>query len=433
MQTIIIYFQSFAILISPDDTYYLFYRYFKYYYLFTIDIEYFLNVPSTIWLESASLLPKLILFVVSLLIWKIIKNTKIRGKLLQISLWFYFMFVLSLILRFKQTCVNCGLLYNIITTLLSLVTIGCLLYFNYRIWRVINRNRQYFETDSDYDTNIFIEAQPPAWFTFLSSICNVICIPISNLLNNIFSRLCNESININSINQQHVKSPPITPLSNTYKASKYSPESSVEEFLIYITKKLDKEDLDISRIVNMLKGNWYTTVADLRNLSESDADHLGIPLLLFRAMQDELPKSEETISYVKINTLVKTEQKDRFLDSFGTLANDFKTSNIFFIVDILLLRYFVWILLFISLSHTPYQLPVILVFQCWYTVFLSWNRPFKFKRFWLESVIPEFILIFVISFIIHLSYYEYHYILMLVIPILHLVALLGSFIPHLVI
>jgi hypothetical protein len=57
-----------------------------------------------------------------------------------------------------------------------------------------------------------------------------------------------------------------------------------------VLRKIDKEDIDIRQMVAMLKGNWYTTVADLRNLSEGDAEKLGIPLLLYRAMQEELPK-----------------------------------------------------------------------------------------------------------------------------------------------
>jgi hypothetical protein len=40
----------------------------------------------------------------------------------------------------------------------------------------------------------------------------------------------------------------------------------------------------------MLKGNWFTTVADLRNLTEMDAEKLNIPLRLFHAIQEELPK-----------------------------------------------------------------------------------------------------------------------------------------------
>ncbi len=71
----------------------------------------------------------------------------------------------------------------------------------------------------------------------------------------------------------------------------YNTESSVQEFVTAVAKKIDHDDPEsIGTIVAMLKGNWYTTVADLRTLSEADAEKLNIPQRLFRAMQKELPK-----------------------------------------------------------------------------------------------------------------------------------------------
>jgi hypothetical protein len=80
----------------------------------------------------------------------------------------------------------------------------------------------------------------------------------------------------------------------------------VEEFLSSILRQANLQDheIDLPKITAMLKGNWYTTVADLRwkfkeifmiytkyrTLTAADAEKLKIPLRLFRAMQEELPK-----------------------------------------------------------------------------------------------------------------------------------------------
>jgi hypothetical protein len=168
-------------------------------------------------------------------------------------------------------------------------------------------------------------------------------------------------------------------------------------------------------------------------LSESDAEKLGIPLLLYRAIQEELPTDEEQ-KYTRINTLVKTDQRGRFLELYGCLAAHYKITHILFYLDHLLIRNLLWSLVFIaSSSYKDYQLFAILLLQLWYTVFLIWNRPYKRKRDLMEAVFSEVMLLAVICCLNYLSYNPYHYRVLVALPILNLVAILGSYIPHAII
>jgi hypothetical protein len=151
--------------------------------------------------------------------------------------------MVSLALRFKNVCVVCGRALYIVEVLLSLAILATLIYMDYRIWRydfhliflifprLITRNRHHFETDSDYETNIFIEAKPPVWFAWLSKILCVICHPPSTILGTFFSRLCSEADS--KRNSRISRRPPITERPEG-RPSKYIPESSVEEFLTCI-------------------------------------------------------------------------------------------------------------------------------------------------------------------------------------------------------
>ena len=51
----------------------------------------------------------------------------------------------------------------------------------------------------------------------------------------------------------------------------------------------------------MLKGNLYTTVADLRALNEADAEKLNIPRRLWVAMQEELPREGKKDTFTLIS------------------------------------------------------------------------------------------------------------------------------------
>ncbi len=212
----------------------------------------------------------------------------------------------------------------------------------------------------------------------------------------------------------------------------YKPESSVEEFLAYIAKKLDKEDADISHIVSMLKGNWFTTVADLRNLTEADAEKLNIPLRLYHAIQEELPNKPEQTSYTRINTLVKTEQKDKFLMIFGCLAKEFKTSHILTLLDDWIIRNFIWLLIFVSLSNQlDWQLLATLIVQIWFTVFLAWQRPFKTTIELACNLIPEVALMIVIGMLMVLSSFNEIFVLLIVIPFLNVLVIITAVLPAL--
>jgi hypothetical protein len=95
---------------------------------------------------------------------------------------------------------------------------------------------------------------------YTSNVLKFICYPPSSILATFFSRMCR--VDYTSRHQ-----PPLSKddnLSvNSWKPSQYSPTERIEDFLTLLAKKLDKEDLDVSHIVNLLKGNWYTQVADL--------------------------------------------------------------------------------------------------------------------------------------------------------------------------
>lgn len=120
---------------------------------------------------------------------------------------------------------------------------------------------------------------------------------VSEILNFFFSRLCGEWEPL-QMQYTQVVPPPIT-VPTEQKKHKYQPESSVEEFLVSVIKKIDHEEMEpeVNKIVAMLKGNWYTTVADLRALTEADAEKLNIPRRLFVAIQEELPR--EGLNFIR--------------------------------------------------------------------------------------------------------------------------------------
>jgi len=199
----------------------------------------------------------------------------------------------------------------------------------------------------------------------------------------------------------------------------------VESFLGQVVRKIDHiEDLD--KIVAMLKGNWYTTVADLRALNEADAEKLNIPRRLWVAMQEELPR-EETDVYTALDSLLQTSQKSSFMATYGFVGSAYKPANVLFKLDELLLRSLLWGLLGTALWQNPLmQLIVLLVLQFWYTCFIVWQRPYKFTIDFISDLFPQIALVAVIGMLIDFAQHNEHYGLLMAIAVINLVVVLCS-------
>ena len=129
------YLQSFTLLTLNENISYLFVKYFKLYYLFNFDFYRGLSMSTyDFYVESSSWFPKTIAFLLVLIVWKMMKSTRIRGVLLQICLWFYLSFCISQFQRFQQ-CQSCSSTYNIISTLVAMCILGTFVYLFYRIWK----------------------------------------------------------------------------------------------------------------------------------------------------------------------------------------------------------------------------------------------------------------------------------------------------------
>ena len=65
----------------------------------------------------------------------------------------------------------------------------------------------------------------------------------------------------------------------------------------------------------MLRGNWFKTVGDLRNLTEQDAEKLEIPHQIYSLIRLELPKqgSRNVVSFSKTELKVLKKQKKKYL------------------------------------------------------------------------------------------------------------------------
>jgi len=174
----------------------------------------------------------------------------------------------------------------------------------------------------------------------------------------------------------------------------------------------------------MLKGNWYTTVADLRTLSEPDAEKLNIPQRLFRAMQKELPREESPDAYTALHSLVHSVEKDRFLSCYGFLADPYSITHYLFKLDFLLARQFMWSMLAIAMWRTPsYQLVVMLIYQIWYTLFILWHKPYKNIVLLVIDLFSQAALVIVILMLFDLAYYYGHYYLFAIISLVHLMVM----------
>lgn len=170
----------------------------------------------------------------------------------------------------------------------------------YKLWKVLTENSNYFDSFSDHT----IEKKEKKKEIF-KKIGNIVFFKCSDILSFFFSRLCSK----NNINEEKK---PLLSQPVEKKKNKYQSDISVEYFIDSIIQKMnltDKElqSMNIKRILAMLKGNWFTTIADLRNLTEEDAEKLTIPINLFNAIQDELPK--EGKNYLKILSFEKNYRK----------------------------------------------------------------------------------------------------------------------------
>ncbi len=219
MKSLLVYFQSFAMLLTNTTIHYLFTGSYRLYYFLLLDFADGFNTKEnlilSIFADASSFVIKCIVFVVGMILWRSISNANARGALLQCGIWLYFSLLASLLLRFKNTCEECGGTVYIVGVLVSLAALGTLFYLNFRVWRTISRHQHYFESDSDYETNIFIEAQPPVWFAWLSKVLSVACHPPSVIVSAFFSKLCSES------DRSRARLPPISDIRAVSKPGKY--------------------------------------------------------------------------------------------------------------------------------------------------------------------------------------------------------------------
>jgi len=372
-------------------------RYF-YFYMFNLNVVKtfdWLGVRNSIWTESALFLPKAIFLIVSLVIFKLVKNPRFRGVFLQFGLYFHFTLLVSIFERFQnRPCDGCTKTFNIISSIGALFVLLIFVYLAYRLWKVIIENKLNLEIlNRDYDTYVF--SKPTPGNTFIASlfyrVCTVIFYPWSEVVSAVFKGICGISEN-RSDNESHVgKFPPLTPLPPTPK-KKQERDLTVEEFLSSILRQANLQDheIDLPKITAMLKGNWYTTVADLRTLTAADAEKLKIPLRLFRAMQEELPKEDKPEAYTALDSLVRTTQTENFVKTFQCATDEYQLSYIFFKLDNILTRNFLWALLGVALWQYPVpQMLALAIFQLWYTLFLLWHRPHKYTSSLIAEIIAE--------------------------------------------
>jgi hypothetical protein len=82
-------------------------------------------------------------------------------------------------------------------------------------------------------------------------------------------------------------------LRNITDASDQNNNNSVTENINVVNNDgpAEAEGVSVSRLVSVLKGNWYTTVEQLAQLTSEDAEMLGISPSLYHAIQLELPST----------------------------------------------------------------------------------------------------------------------------------------------
>jgi hypothetical protein len=162
----------------------------------------------------------------------------------------------------------------------------------YRLWKALVAYSHLFEVgsgDGISDLSLFQSNEGRSGF---ARILELLLFPWSQVMVFFFSQISGPSDQEPS--RIHQPRPAPSKVDKSRKSKGYIHDSSIEEFLLWVLKKVDLTDDDskpnIATITAMLKGNWFTTVADLRKLELADAERLGISKKFWEAMQEELPR-----------------------------------------------------------------------------------------------------------------------------------------------
>eukprot|EP01119_Soliformovum_irregulare_P021289 TRINITY_DN7059_c0_g1_i1.p1 TRINITY_DN7059_c0_g1~~TRINITY_DN7059_c0_g1_i1.p1 ORF type:complete len:168 (-),score=40.32 TRINITY_DN7059_c0_g1_i1:65-568(-) len=104
---------------------------------------------------------------------------------------------------------------------------------------------------------------------------------------------------------------------------------------------------------------------------------------------------------------------------------EFNSSHVYFILDRIFLRNFIWSLLWISLWQYPViQLGTILTFQIWYLGFLLWHRPYRYLADMVTTIFSEISLIIVLILLYDLSLNNSNYFFMLIASLIHVLVVI---------
>jgi hypothetical protein len=559
VKALLIYFQSFAMLMAWNDAvYHIFYTSFRWFHLFNVDFSRTFDPNGfqpqySFWATVGSaFVPKACAFVVGAGIWFWLaymgKKTKshqwteissrVRSVLLQFAFWLSFPFFGSLVGIWGSECggtnaagrpvgggegqadPDCGGTWILpLMRGVSLVLAASIFVFIYRLWRELTLNAHWFDiakTDH-YAASVVLDlgrlgAGDDEWAVLerkrreehrtvgqrLQRFAHFLFYPVSRLMSWFLLRLCTDLEKEAQLRAKYDNTP-YDPLlqqvaansprekdtgslgtSDTdsfttndsqrdYRTASMRSEDdttdwdnaaasaaedwsqvNIEDFLKSVVKKLDgqsPEKHDVRPIVTMLKGNWYTTVADLRNLNQADALKLGIPLRLFQAMQAELfpagqkpshsqPEantSQNSLgSYTTLQSLtVASEPKNAFLRVYGPVADHYILSHLLFSLDELVVRGIIWCVIVVATSSTSMlQLSVMLAFQIWYCGFLLFQRPYKRREWLISDVIPNVGLAVVIACMIVVAQDNDSFVLLLIIAIVHVLVAIGALAPQ---
>eukprot|EP01114_Cavostelium_apophysatum_P000831 TRINITY_DN10732_c0_g2_i1.p1 TRINITY_DN10732_c0_g2~~TRINITY_DN10732_c0_g2_i1.p1 ORF type:complete len:1023 (-),score=202.04 TRINITY_DN10732_c0_g2_i1:285-3353(-) len=430
-QAALVYFQSFSLLMTTNESVGILCDEFRLFQLFNLEVEKSMwRYQQKFWTESSMFLIKLGIFAVWLIALRVAPSAKLKGILIQFGFWCHFTLVSSLFLRLRihQCTENCPSSYNIVAVILAVILLITLIFLYYRLWKAISSNRMNLDV-GNFDSYAYkrgreIKSGPlRVCFGFFS----VIFYPWSEILSSIFTRFRGSSEPQPSGRTGSVMPPPAIN-ADGFKSIP-GDNRSVEEFIMSIMRKthmdIDRE-IDGQKIVAMLKGNWYTTVADLRTISEDDAEKLRIPLRLYNAMRDELPREEKTEAYTALDSLVKSSERDDFEKKYRC-AVDLYQSVFLFKLDVLTMRNLMWILLAVALTNYELsQLLTLAILEGWYIAYLLWHRPQKSHGALIGELFAEIGMFVVILTLLSILYFQDRYYLISWISVINLVVALGS-------
>ncbi|PRP86981.1 hypothetical protein PROFUN_04963 [Planoprotostelium fungivorum] len=389
-----VYFQSFVLLLYNGPLQEISYIPFHYFSLFLADFKMALGLSEIIYIESMSFMPKIALFVIACIIWVTPTSARTKGNTLQLFIWFHMLLLVSVVLRIGQfECQDCPKWYTWVSTLSGIACMIALAYWVYRLWRVIKQHEPFIREDMHYAPEEQIKT---TWKRYLHLSFDFFFSPWSHALSFVLERLtpvalCN--LHGNDVTPNLTRNNSRTSLASEVNNNEKSEmDTPVDQLVARAARRIDHPVEDTRFIVSMLKGNWYNTAADLKTLTVLDAKKLNIPYRLFKAIQSELPQTDndETRSHVALDPLVKTVHREQVQEEYGCLFNHLKPDYLLFTIDELITRNFIWILIVVLLStNIQWQLPCLLAFQTWWVMLLVWNRPYKRTWVFLCKLLTE--------------------------------------------